>query len=258
MTILTRSAWTYGHEVTSLNQFIPFDEGGGEINGTMNIGSYSLEDYATEIARAMNAVGGQVYTTTVNRSSRTITISATSNFDLLFSSGVTAAASIRDLAGFGTADFTATNSYEGGSASGEIFIPQFKLQDFVDFQDKVESNEASVNQSASGKVEVVTFGRTEFMECNVKYQTDNELYFNGSIENDPSGVANLRNFLDYIVGKGDIEFIPDRDTPTTFTKCILESTQSSKDGVNYQLFELYGEGLIGFFETKRLTFRKVE
>jgi hypothetical protein len=77
------------------------------------------------------------------------------------------------------------------------------------------------------------------------------------IETDLSGVSNLRSFMEAITLKSTIEFIPDRDNPTLFTKCLLESTRSSRDGTGFQLKEQYGMGLPGFYETDTLRFREV-
>ena len=45
MTIKTKSEFYYGHEITLVNNSIPFTEGSGEIVATVNIGTYSLSDF---------------------------------------------------------------------------------------------------------------------------------------------------------------------------------------------------------------------
>lgn len=258
MTIKTKSSFYYGHEVTATNNSIPFNEGGGELVATLNIGSYSLTNYAIEVARAMNVVGGQIYATVVDRTTRQITVSAPGNFDLLFGTGSTASISAASLMGFNAVDTGSDVSHQGENGSGLDYRPQFLLQDFVDFQDNVRASEASVNVSASGVTEVVKFGNNEIMAGNIKYITDEMVggCLASSIENNPTGVQDYRTFISFITGKGDLEFIPDRDNPNSFTTCFLESTPESREGVNYRIKELYGEGLIGFFESGRLEFRK--
>ena len=51
--------------------------------------------------------------------------------------------------------------------------------------------------------------------------------------------------------------MPDRDTPSTFTKCILESTPADKNGTGFRLRELYSSGLTNYFESGTLKFREV-
>jgi hypothetical protein len=259
MALFTRSVFYYGHEVTQNNRIIPFNEGSGELNAYMRITTYSLENYAQEMARAMTEVGTQVYSVTIDRATRKLTISATSNFDILFSTSLTSTVSARELSGFGDNDYTGSNSYEGINGSGFEYKPQFKLQSYVDFQDNIEANESKVNVSATGITEVVSFGRTEIMECNITYATNIEQSVKyGNIENNPSGVEDLRHFLNYIIGKGDIEFMPDRDDADTFTTCFLERTKKSQDGTGFNLSELTGRNLTGYFETGKISFRKVD
>jgi hypothetical protein len=97
MTIETRSKFYYGHTVNEANLYINFDDGSGEVTAQLRAGSYSLTDYVTEVARAMNEVGGQEYTVTVDRSTRLITISASANFSILFLSGTNSSQSAIDL-----------------------------------------------------------------------------------------------------------------------------------------------------------------
>ena len=51
--------------------------------------------------------------------------------------------------------------------------------------------------------------------------------------------------------------MPDRNTPGVFDKVILEKTKESSKGVGFKLKELYGKGLIDYYESGLLTFRKV-
>lgn len=162
------------------------------------------------------------------------------------------------MIGFTATDFTGLTSYTGTLPSGKEFIPQFILQEFVDFDNNIKSSQASVNESGSGVVEVISFGRIKFMECNVRFQTNTAMPKNAPIDNDSSGVANLRDFLDDATLKGDLEFIPDRDDPDTFTTCLLESTPESREGVDFKLKEQFGDGLAGYFQSGKLIFREVE
>lgn len=254
MSIKTYSLFTYGHDITNINDFIDFNEGAGEIATQIEIGSYTLQDFLSKILEAMNTGGNQEYTGTINRTTRKITISATSNFDLLVTTGTHSSISAFQLMGF-TSDKTGSNSYEGDIASGFAYEPQFLLQDFVAFEDNVKTAQASVNESASGVVEVVSFGKNEFMECNITLATD--IVPQGAIKENANGVSDLRAFMLYAINKKPMEFIADINTPENFVSCLLEKTQQDSKGTGFKLYELYARKLVGYFETKTLTFRKL-
>ena len=257
MTIETRSSFYYGHIITELNQNLDFKEGLTEFTGVLNVGSYSLTDFVTEIERAMNIAGGQEYTVTLDRITREITISAPLAFDLLALSGTTLGTSVFPLVGFSSIDLTGLTTYTGDLASGFSFVPQFLLQDYIDFEDYQDNVSASVSESAQGLVQVTTFGIIKFMECNITYISDMFHSSDSFIENNPNEVSEARSFLVNITKKPNIEFMPDRDAPETFTKCLLESTSLSKSGTGFRLYELMNKKMNGRFETKKLKFRKV-
>lgn len=259
MTIKTESGFTYGHTITDDNKHLNFNEGSGELLAELEVGSYTLDAFKDEIAKAMNnATGGVgVYETTIDRSTRKITITADIAFDLLIASGTLLGSDVFALAGFTGADLTSLLTYEGNNASGSFFEPQFLLQKFVDFPDNVKTTQASVNESASGKVEVVSYGKVQFMMCNIAFQTNISQGVGSYIKNDPAGHTNLRSFLSYATTKAPIEFIYDIDTPIIFEDCLLESTKESKDGVDYKVKELYSKGFAEYFESGLLTFRQL-
>ena len=125
-----------------------------------------------------------------------------------------------------------------------------------EFEDMVKTESSTVNTSASGRVEVISYGKVNYMMANIKYATD--IVNQGVIRNNANGVADLRNFMNYIINKYPIEFLPDIDDPNNFTTCILESTALEKKGTAFQLYELYGQGLANYWETKELTFRQTQ
>lgn len=255
--ILTMSRFYYGHEITKDNLFISFNEGSGEISAQMRVGDYTLNEFVREIERTMNENGTLTYSVLVDRYTRIITISATGNFDLLVITGSQSAFSVFTLAGFVT-DKIGSNSYSSDASSGSEYSPQFLLQSFVSFDDNQRASEASVNVSASGIVEVLSFGNEQFMDCNFEYITNYNMGENSPIETNASGVEAARNFMLYCIRKNKIEFIPDRLNPNIFVNCLLESTESNSKGTGFKLKEMYSKGLAGFFETGKLVFRKVE
>ena len=253
MSIDTYSAFTYGHTITTDNNYINFDEGAGELSAQIAIGSYSLSEFLDAVSTALNSAGSLEYTVSITRDDRVITISSTSSFTLLVDTGSNNAISAYPLMGFTGADVSGL-SIAGNNASGSYFEPQNILQSYVSFIDNVKTTNAAINQSASGVVEVVSYGAVRFMECNIVPQTD--IIGQGSIKNDASGVANLRDFLSYCITKAPIEFIPDIDTPSGFTKCLLESTSESKQGVDFKIKQF--KKLFAYFQSGGLVFRELE
>jgi hypothetical protein len=257
MALITYPAFNYGHNVTSNNNYINFSEGGPEISATIAVGSYTLGSFINAISVAMNAVGGQAYSISLNRLTRKITISAPSNFELLINTGSQNNISAYDLMGFTGPDLLGSNSYEGDSASGSQYRPQFLLQGFVDFEDDQRKASAVVNESASGLVQVSSYGDVKTMSCNITLATNITPQIE-IIEN-PTGVSDLRSFMEYAINKYDLEFIPDaiNNPSSNIRNCLLEKTPESKDGTAFILKELYARNLTGYFETGNIQFREI-
>jgi hypothetical protein len=255
MSILTRPIFYYGFQVTVNDIYINFDEGSGELAATVTAGVYSFTGLASAVATALNNVGSQVYTVSANRLDRTYTISSVANFDLLFATGANTGLSIASVIGFDVADVTGSNSYTGTNSAGSEFIPQFPLQNYVDLEDFVEVAQANINESASGLVEVYSIGSRRFTEFNVAYTTDNDI--KGQFLKQENAIANLRSFMLFLITKGQIEMMKDREDRDTFTTLILEKTPSSSTGTGFKLKELYNRKLLGFYETGQLVFREV-
>ena len=252
--IYTDSAFWYGIEVTELTDNFIFQDNGPLVDKKFPTGGYSHADFILSIQTFLNSNSELEYTVTIDRQTRFITISTIENFDLLFGqSGTT----IAGVMGFDSVDLTGFNSYTSAYPVGEIYLPQFRLQDYVDFDDYEDNNNASVNVSASGVTEVVTFSTSKFMECNIKYANNYEHHLSSAIEENLTGVEDLRRFMSYVIKKENIEFFPDRNDLNTFKKVILEKTRQSSKGTGYKLKELYGRGLNGYYETGTLTFKEV-
>ncbi|MDH3324062.1 MAG: hypothetical protein OEL89_00325 [Candidatus Peregrinibacteria bacterium] len=250
--IYTFSKFYYGHVVNSQNNSLDFDEGAGEINATINSGSYTITDFATEIKRVLDTNGTQAYTVSVDRVTRFITISAAANFDLLFSTGLNNTTSIKSLLGF-SVDVTGTNSYTG-TASGSVYSPQRKFQNYLDKQNNKVSINETVHESASGIYEVISFGNKSFYEFNIDFINEYNQE-SPSLKKDLSALTNIRNFLDYAITKAEFEIITDENNVNTFDKVVLESTNYSSNGTGYKLFEMYDKSLNGYYETKLIKLR---
>ena len=256
MTVKTYSAFSYGHIIDINENFIPFSENGvDELLGEMNLGGYTIGDLAVEMARAMNEVGTLNYTASVDRSTGQITISGDSNFDLYVTSSTLSSASAYALLGF-TTERSGSNSYVGDGRSGSLFEPQFLLQKYVDFENFQKSNNVSVQESATGRLQVVKYADLNYMECNITLQT-NIPQGKDSIVKNSNGYDELLAFMRFAVTKNPMEFYKDIDDKDTFVDCLLDSTPSDKDGTGYKLIELYTRGFADWWETGKITFREI-
>jgi hypothetical protein len=257
MSLTTFSSFYYGYDITPDNSLIPFNEGGPELIAELAIGSFTLTEFALAIADAMTVVGGQVYTTTVDRATRRITISSVSNFTILAGTGSAVANAPFGLMGFSASNKTGFATYQGESGAGFSYRPQFILQDHIPTSRWRSASSSTVNKTASGRVELIKFGDEQFMQCNMKWITNIQQPSGAPIENNASGVANLVDFLEWCREKKPVEYMANRDAPSTFEKLLLESTTESKDGTAYRIKEYYDQGLPGYFESGQLVFRKV-
>lgn len=258
MSLTTHSKFYYGFTIDSTNNALDFSEGGSETQATLRVGSYSASELATEVAFAMNDVASvETYTVTFDRDTRLITIAATGTFELLVSSGSRAGTSVFSTIGFTGADRTLAATYDGNAVAGSEYVTQFILQDYIPSDHSKAANEGTVNISASGEVEVFAFGNKRFMTCNIKYVT-NIVTGSTVIRDDATGLDKLVDFMDFIITKSPIEFMPDENDTATFETMLLETTEKDAKGLGYELKEMHTQKLPGFYETGKLTFRIVE
>ena len=256
----THSKFYYNYEVDSSAYNLAFKEGAGpELIAELQIGSYTLTDFIDEVERAFNDTDGAAltYTVTVNRTTRIITVAATGTFSLLVATGSTLGTEAYTTMGFTGADRTAAATYNGNLGAGNSYSTQFKLQSYVPIESLQGASDGVVNKSATGVVEVVKFGTEELIKCNLRYVTSRALS-GDVIRNNPTGYEDLITLMQFFTTKAPFEFMPDENDSSTFIKCILESTQFDKNGLKYEIKELYDRNLPGFYETGTLTFRKVE
>lgn len=259
MALKTRAKFYYGISVPTGATYIAFQETTGPIRSAkLKVSSYSLTGFVAEISRALNAAGTQIYSVTVNRSTRRITISAPANFSILITTGPYAGSELYSIMGFPLTNQTGSNSYTGTNAVGKSYSPQFFLLDYVDTEKSQDAVDASINETASGSVEVIRYGTKKFMKCSIDFVTNEKTAIDSWIENDPAGVENCIDFLQDITQKTKLEFMPDRDQPNTFQTFILESTASNRSGLGYELQEKVGDGLLGYYNLGRLVFRLIE
>ena len=99
--------WTGGWEVTTSNRDLPFDRG-GDLDAVLRLGSYLPAEFATEVARAMNAAdAGQAYTCVYSFTTRKFIVdNGATAFNLEFSRNPTT--NCAGLLGFDDVDRTST------------------------------------------------------------------------------------------------------------------------------------------------------
>lgn len=256
MSLTTFSIFYYNFEADDDHRYLAFDEGSGELQASLELGSFTPTDMATNIQTAMNEVGSNSYVVTFNRDDRSFTIeSTTGNFDLLVLTG-TSGSSIFSVIGFTGADRTGDDEYTGGE-SGDFYEPQFILQDHIPTDNYQKLVSPAVNKSAEGMVEVIRFGTEKFLQLNIKYAT-NKVSDGRIIKYNPEGVEDLVRFMQFIMQKKEIEYMPNINSRSTFQKVLLEQTQDEPKGTGFKLRELYDKGLPNYFETGPLVFRLIE
>lgn len=257
MAITTTPAFYYIDRVTSTNNTLDFNEGAADVAATVDSGGYSMEQLVAAAQQAMNNIGSQSYTISLDRATRLVTISAAANFDLLITSG-TSTNKIFSLLGFNGADLTGTNTYTGDTAIGSVYTATFPPQNFRGFEDSDELIDAVVNDSTDLKIsEVVSFGNISRMSFNLRYITDRTAGKESILGSNPNIVQGTRDLLSFAIKKNRFEFIKDNTDLNTFDTVILDSTPQSRTGTAYRLTEQYDVGL-GYYETGLLTFRKVD
>lgn len=253
--IVTLSRFFYGTTVTIQNRSIDFDEGGPELQATLKVGSYSLTEYAAEWQRALREAGTQAYVVTLNRATQKITASAPLNFTLRANTGSRVGTGAWLMAGFTTAaNYTGANSYLAPNIAGKKYDVQYPVNDYVADGDNIVKENATVNSTPAGLVQQVSFGEGSRVQMNIRVITNQtglkgDLYFENA-----NGISDAKDFMAYLLTKGRVEFMPDKNTPASFVKCFLESTKEDKDARKYILKNM---GVPEFYETGTLTFRKV-
>lgn len=124
-----------GHfEITAVNKYIDFSEGGPELTAILSEGHYSVSQLQTEIKNKMEAVGAEIYTVNYIDNQGKWTISTGGSvLDLLFGTGTNAANTTGPSIGFHGGDRTGSLSYTGGVAIHTDERVVFDLQTMENF-----------------------------------------------------------------------------------------------------------------------------
>lgn len=255
--ITTRSVFYFGTKVTTLNRAIDFTEDGGpEVQATMDVGDYSLTEYAAEIQRVMRIAGTQAYVVTVDRVTRFITISGPDfDFELLTNSGSRVGTSIWTMAGFSTAaDYTGSDTYTGSAGAGFEYQTQYPVEKYVSEADSNVRENATRNTTPLGITQAIHFGKGSRIEMDIRLITNLIGLKNEPFYDNVNGVQDARDFMDYVIDGNRLEFMPDVADRSSFVKVTIESTEADRSGLE---FRLKNSKTPEFYNTGRLVFRKV-
>lgn len=258
MALSTRSKIFYGWDVTENTRYIEFNDGFFDRSAIISINSYSPEDLAQEIAGKMSSVSNVVFSCTFDRATRKFNISAGTNFTLLFSSGAYVEQSIHLLLGFSSADKSGSSSYESDVSSGKEYTTQFIPQSYKPTNLNKKATDGVVNKTATGVIEVVKYGNERFLEFELLFITNIQQEVGSIIESSETGVEDYIDFIEYATEKRKIQFMPNYTQVESYQSFILESTEQSPLGLDYELIEMYDRGLANYYRSGKLKFRLQE
>jgi hypothetical protein len=114
-----------------------------------------------------------------------------------------------------------------------------------------------VNKSASGRVQVQNFGKEYFTKFNITMITDIE-QGNSPIRTNKNAINEVLHFMEWLILKAPVEFMYDENNVEEFETLILESSNSGSEGTGFELRELYDRGMLGYYETGELKFRRID
>lgn len=247
-----------GFNIDQSNYTLPFKETamGPELSAEIAIGTYTVLDFCTAIASALNTAGTNTYTVTFDRVTRLITISSSAQINILAATGMTAGLSICPDIGI-TVDTGLVASYTGLTPTGYEYRPQFPLQDYMPSSNNAKAVDATVNKSANGIVQVVRFGVERFIKFSIQY-ANNEPSDSVIIKYNTNAISELNDFMQDSCDKNYIEFMHDENEPLSYEVILLESTSGDSKGVGYELKEMTSKKLSGYWETGILNYKKIE
>jgi hypothetical protein len=251
------SKFYYGWQITNSNKNIDFNDGSGVKTATLKVGYYSSTELIVEIKKKMDALSSLDFTISFNRTTRKFTISSTSNFSLLFSTGLNSAQSTASLLGYSATDKTGASTYLAENVSGFEYKTQFYIQSYKDTSTNRKAIDGTVNKSASGVIEVIKFGNERFMEGEFLFITNIIQESQSIIRTNIQGREDFIQFIEWCTEKAPVEFMRIENDPSTYQQLVLESTPTDSKGLDYDLIEMYDRGLAQYYRSGVLKFRLI-
>lgn len=234
MALQDKSLFLYGFTVTPTNQYIPFlnVNAGTEIDAIVPTGQYTLATLCTAISAAMNAADtANTYTCTAARTfgsnlQNRITISTSGAFlTLLWGTSSFSAASIRDLISFGHSNLTGSTSYTNSLSSGTAVATSWYGFNYQPPSVNLKTI-GSVNISANGTKETVSWSVQQFIEVEYKYEA--QAYV----------LATWQPLAAWMAQGMPFDFTPQINQPPTFYSCTLEKSPGDSKGLGFMMKEM--------------------
>jgi len=252
MALRAKSLFLYGFEVTITNQNIPFKavSGGPELTASVPVGFYSLTSLIVAIAKAMNLTDpSNTYTVTADRSissgtQNRVTIATSGTFlSILFSSGATASASMRDLIGFGHTDRTGSTSYTSVSTSGTALQPDWYGKNYKPPVSTLK-NIGAVNISSRGIKEAITWSINQFLEVEFENEAEAKV------------LVYWPPLISWLIQQKPFDFTPEVSSPNSVWSVTLEKTNDDGQGLAMSMKELVPDRPF-LYTSGALTFRVI-
>ena len=96
------------------------------------------------------------------------------------------------------------------------------------------------------------------MQCEVMFITNILQETDSILRSNDQAVEDFIQFIEWCIDKGTVEFMPDENDVSTFEVLLLEATEKSADGLDYELIELYDRDLPEYFRSGNLKFKLIE
>lgn len=250
---MIRSAFIYGYTVEDSQKSFYFNEGVGVQSFDVDAKGWALDDLRLEIQNRLNDNGDLSYSVTVDRATRKFTITADSAFDLLPSESTTG--SLFEVIGY-SSDKIGLMTYESDDETGRVYLPQFPLEKYTPFENDIRTIGGNKAEAPSGATRGVNFGLLKHMSCDFMFIGDIVHRKESPVESNPTGLQDAKDFMNYCITFGGMEFFEDRYSLTQFQKCIQISNGKDKNGQGYRLDRV--SKLYTIFQIKNLTFREIK
>jgi len=220
MALKNPSLFLYGLQITVENQNISFGTSSSETPGmdtarlaVLNVGYYSLSGLGIEVARAMAAADPQnIYSCTSDRSAaggtqnRTTISTSGSYLSIYFGTGN--ASNPATILGFDESDYTGATSYTGTGTAGTPLVPNQLGYTYLP-PETMQKNFGSLNISASGLKESITWALQSFWQVQFKYIPEDLL-------------SDWLPLVQWMIQQRELEFTPDVTVPNTYYAGTLE------------------------------------